>query len=316
MTLESAATAEPERTMPAEERHGIVVGIDGGPPSEAALAWASTKTGTFGPVRPVHAWDYALSAFAPSPFGPGVVPPVAEMEAVAETAAAKCTDSLIGVEHEAAEVRRGDAGMVLVDISKDAELLVVGTRGRGPFRSNVIGSVGRHCADHTAVPLVIVPLGFAPSAQSERIVVGVDGSEGSVDALRWAVANASETAAISALTSWQTPIDGPFDYGVNLGNGGGRKGNGRLKTASFTVFADQMLSLDDLLKSSFASAKRGIELIMPAHVQGTILVKKAGSETIGAGPPVPEPSTSLLLMTGLGLLAAHRSRRSSATQLE
>jgi hypothetical protein len=107
-----------------------------------------------------------------------------------------------------------------------------------------------------------------------------------------------------------------FDYGVNLGNGGGRKGNGRLKTASFTVFADQMLSLDDLLKSSFTSGKSGIEIIMAAHVQGTRLVKKANSETIGAGPPVPEPSTSLLLMTGLGLLAAHRSRRSSATQLE
>ena len=97
-----------------------------------------------------------------------------------------------------------------------------------------------------------------------------------------------------------------FDYGVNFGNGGGKKGNGRVKTASFTLFADQMLSLDDLLKSSFTSGKPGIELIMAAHVQGTRLVKKADSETVGAGPPVPEPSTSLLLMAGLGLLAARR----------
>ena len=101
-----------------------------------------------------------------------------------------------------------------------------------------------------------------------------------------------------------------FDYGVSLGNGAGKKGNGRLKTASFTLFADQALGLGDLFESSFTSGKPGIELIMAAHVQGTDLVGNAGSETVGAGPPIPEPSTSLLLMTGLGLLAARRSRRS------
>jgi len=199
------------------ERRGILVGIDGGEPSRRALAWAAERTDRFGPVRPVHAWDYPLAVWAPSPFGPGAAPPWSEMEAAAKTAAAFCLESLEGVPHEEPEVFHGDAGPVLVEAARDAQLLVVGTRGRGPVRSNVTGSVGRHCADHSSVPLVIVPCHDTPVPYTpcERIVVGVDGSEHSTTALTWAIANAAVDAEIVAITSWQTPVDGPILYGVN-----------------------------------------------------------------------------------------------------
>ncbi|MEM7141145.1 MAG: universal stress protein [Actinomycetota bacterium] len=200
---------------PADERHGIVVGIDGSPASNTALAWAAERTGRFGALRPVHVWNYPMSAFTPVPFGAAPVPPIDEMEAAARDAANACLAELGAVDHEPTDVRRGDPGTVLVDVARDAELLVVGTRSRGPVRSNVIGSVGRHCADHSPVPLVVVPHRDAPvpPAPSERIVVGVDGSDLSVKALRWALSHASEDAEVSAVTAWQTPVDGPLMLG-------------------------------------------------------------------------------------------------------
>jgi nucleotide-binding universal stress UspA family protein len=200
------------------ERRGIVVGVDGSESSQAALEWAVARTDQFGPVRPVHSWDYPISVWAPSPFGPGMAPPAAEMAAAAQEAADKLVAELgDDIPHEAPLVEHGDAGGVLVEAARDAALLVVGTRGRGPVRANVIGSVARHCADHTPVPLVIVPHHdeLVPAVPSERIVVGVDGSDSSHAALRWAVENAPPEAEIHAISAWQTPVDGPILYGVN-----------------------------------------------------------------------------------------------------
>ena len=200
------------------ERRGMVVGIDGTDASQAALDWAATRTAQFGPIRPVHSWDYPVAVWAPTPFGPAAAPPVAEMAAAAQEAALACMAELPDdVPHDPPIVEHGDAGVVLVETARDAQLLVVGTRGRGPVRANVIGSVARHCADHTPVPLVIVPCrdALVPAVASERIVVGVDGSDNSIAALRWAVENAPDNAEISAISAWQTPVDGPILYGVN-----------------------------------------------------------------------------------------------------
>ena len=199
-------------------RRGMIVGVDGSEAAQAALEWAIARTEQFGPIRPVHSWDYPISVWAPSPFGPGMAPPAAEMEAAAQEAAEKLVADLgDDVPHEAPIVEHGDAGTVLVEAARDAELLVVGTRGRGPLRANVIGSVAGHCADHTPVPLVIVPHrdGLVPAGPSERIVVGVDDSDHAHAALRWAVENAPAGAEIHAISAWQTPVDGPILYGVN-----------------------------------------------------------------------------------------------------
>ena len=200
------------------ERRGMVVGVDGSESSRTALEWAVARTDHFGPVRPVHSWDYPISVWAPSPFGPGMAPPAAEMAAAAQEAADKLVTELgVDVPHVAPIVEHGDAGAVLVEAARDAKLLVVGTRARGPVRANVIGSVSRHCADHTPVPLVIVPHHeeSVPVGASEHIVVGVDGSDSSHAALRWAVENAPTEAEVRAISAWQTPVDGPILYGVN-----------------------------------------------------------------------------------------------------
>lgn len=50
----------------------------------------------------------------------------------------------------------GDPSDVLLDAARGAELLVVGSHGRGGFTRTLLGSVSTHCAQHAACPVVIV----------------------------------------------------------------------------------------------------------------------------------------------------------------
>lgn len=80
--------------------------------------------------------------------------------------------------------RRGDAARELIDTGAelDAELIVIGSRGRGPFASAVLGSVSSAVAGGAHSPVLVV----GPSATLGQgpIVAGVDGSEFSLDAAR------------------------------------------------------------------------------------------------------------------------------------
>jgi len=54
------------------------------------------------------------------------------------------------------EAMTGVPGPVLVEVSRGADLLVLGHRGRGAVRSALLGSVGLHCALHASCPVTIV----------------------------------------------------------------------------------------------------------------------------------------------------------------
>jgi hypothetical protein len=88
-----------------------------------------------------------------------------------------------------------------------------------------------------------------------------------------------------------------FDYGVNFGNGGGPKGNGRPSSASFRLELASGGLLDlEMLGDDFA-----------AHVQNTALVEGADSETVGG--TVPEAATGALVALGLVALSSLSPRR-------
>jgi nucleotide-binding universal stress UspA family protein len=87
-------------------------------------------------------------------------------------------------------VEIGDPTDVLAAvISEDAALAVVGSRGRGPTRAAVLGSVSSALAHRSPCPLVVVPPGAQVQlAAAPAIVCGLDGSTAAVRALRSAAA--------------------------------------------------------------------------------------------------------------------------------
>jgi len=108
----------------------------------------------------------------------------------------------------------GDPAKVLVEASADAVLLVVGTRGRGAIVEAVLGSVAAKCAHHSTVPVAVIGV-EGPDAPPTKIVVGLETSEGSRRALRWALAEAALTGAeVHVVHGWQISEPAPDDAGL------------------------------------------------------------------------------------------------------
>jgi nucleotide-binding universal stress UspA family protein len=133
----------------------IVVGVDGSESGQEALTWARRYAREVGGrLTAVIAWHYP-----PMPTGPGMVPPTDyEPEESARSVLARAIaqadeGDLVGVEQVVAQ---GSAAAVLIDRSRDADLLVVGTRGHGGFAGMLLGSVSAPCVHHAHCPVVVV----------------------------------------------------------------------------------------------------------------------------------------------------------------
>lgn len=136
----------------------IVVGVDGSEGAVAALRFAIEEARLRGcGVRAVAAWHIPAAAvdsgLVPIPIDAGDYEQLATatLERTLERAGDAGGVAITPV------VRRGQAAEVLVEAARDADLLVVGSRGRGGFRGLLLGSVSQQCAHHARCPVVIVP---------------------------------------------------------------------------------------------------------------------------------------------------------------
>lgn len=134
----------------------IVVGIDGSPPSKAALRWAVKQAGLTGAVVE------AIMAWEPPDAWYGLVPPTRGLDEYAASADEVLTEVIneaIGPDKPVEIQRRvtkGHPAAVLLNAARDAQLLVVGNRGHGGFAEVMLGSVGQYCTQHAPCPVVIV----------------------------------------------------------------------------------------------------------------------------------------------------------------
>ena len=138
----------------------IVVGVDGSAGAERAVAFAVEEARLRGAtLEAVSVWQVKVFA------GPGffqAAPPSNELiDALRRVAQDAVDNALEDVDTSGIEVRRaavaGVPAEVLVDAAKDADLLVVGSRGLGGFRGLLLGSVSQQCAHHAVCPVAIVP---------------------------------------------------------------------------------------------------------------------------------------------------------------
>ncbi|WP_043323289.1 universal stress protein, partial [Micromonospora sp. M42] len=136
----------------------VVVGVDGSELSTAAVGFAYEEAARRGAsLIVVHAWLY------PTPMGPGdILPLVYDPEALAEESRRVVAESVAGWSQRYPDVPvrqrsiRGAPARVLVEESKDAQLVVVGAHGRGALGGLLLGSVSHAVLHHAHSPLVIV----------------------------------------------------------------------------------------------------------------------------------------------------------------
>ncbi|MFI6845193.1 universal stress protein [Kitasatospora sp. NBC_00085] len=134
--------------------HRIVVGVDGSPSSEKALRWAVTQARLTGTTV-----DAVICWLLPTMYGRAPMSVDRELGHVAEKMLDQAVAHALG-KVRPVEVREtavlGNAAEVLVERSRGAELLVVGSRGHGGFTGALLGSVGQYCVQHSACPVVVI----------------------------------------------------------------------------------------------------------------------------------------------------------------
>lgn len=140
----------------------IVVGVDQSEGAKAALRFALEEARLRrATLRPVHAWQFGYIGAAGfegsySAVGADLSDLHHAAGATLEAALREAIPDAGGVEIDS-RVVEGAPGAVLVDESREADLLVVGSRGHGGFAGLLLGSVGQQCAQHATCPVVIVP---------------------------------------------------------------------------------------------------------------------------------------------------------------
>nr|WP_238352893.1 universal stress protein [Kribbella solani] len=136
----------------------VVVGVDGSAHGRNAIGFAFRFAEEAGEsVRAVLAWH------DPQSTGPGDMRfPVTDPDALEEDSAAVLGEAVAGQAVDHPDVKtteklvHGIAATVLVDESRDASLLVVGSHGRGRLRGLLLGSVSRAVLHHAACPIAVV----------------------------------------------------------------------------------------------------------------------------------------------------------------
>jgi nucleotide-binding universal stress UspA family protein len=181
----------------------ILVGVDGSAAAAAALGWGSRLAQAIGAdVVVANAFEPDQAELCPEQYK-GL-----KREA-GRRLDAEWSDPIIGsgVLHRSLLLSGTPDALLQAAEDQDADLVVVGPRGHGGFARLHIGSTAHHLAHYTTRPLAIVP---APGAAAgfDRIVVGVDGSEGSAHALRWSAALAkASNAEVIAVYAFEPLIE-------------------------------------------------------------------------------------------------------------
>ncbi|GAB3979357.1 universal stress protein [Actinoallomurus acanthiterrae] len=149
----------------------ILVGIDESPAKTAALRWAVDQARLQGSrLRIIHAWELA----------PGEVASLShdQREQKRQVAVAACRTSIEQALCEAApdisadiEILEGPPGPILVELARNASLLVLATHDHPGRRRLTAGSVGHYCLSYAPCPVVTVP-GKPPGVSSRSGITG------------------------------------------------------------------------------------------------------------------------------------------------
>lgn len=196
------------------KRHGIVVAVDGSAASTAAVTWATGEAVMENiPLTVVHAVVTPTATW----------PPVAYPEALAtklEVEGKRLVLDAIKVAQEAMPADRkvtvnrellySAPGLALIKMSDEAEMIVVGSAGRGFLVRSVLGSVSSNLVRHARCPVAIIRDEDLSGLQQLPVLVGIDGSEASERATAIAFEQAYRRGVdVLALHAWSDVVVDP-----------------------------------------------------------------------------------------------------------
>ncbi len=185
----------------------VVVAWDGSPGSRAALTWAARHAKGSGKrleiVSVLQQPESTLGIFPTpvlAPYNPEDVAlmftPAIELVEKTESDLDVTTTQITG--HPVA---------ALLELSRRADLLVLGTRGHGALYSSILGSTSLAVASHASCP-VVVARGECEASDDAPVVVGTDGSQTSAHAVRFAARWAHESGRrLLAVCSAVEPVN-------------------------------------------------------------------------------------------------------------
>jgi len=141
---------------------GIVVGVDGSDHSHRALVWAMRQAARQhvpltvlavrpDPVRPATSIYWGVRAYPEDSHNPEVARKA--IEEIVEQTGNEISETAPQV---TVNVVTGDPAEELIKASRDADMVVVGSRGSGGFASLLMGSVSSKVTHHAASPVVVI----------------------------------------------------------------------------------------------------------------------------------------------------------------
>lgn len=184
----------------------VVVGVDGSPPSLVAAEHAArAAVQRSRPLHLVHGYLHPSGYGIPiNPYEFGVPAPNDEAQSMLERAAAELADRWPGLTIQVRQVA-GGPGATLIEESRRAELVVVGSRGHGGFAGLLLGAVGSQVTAHAHSPVLVVRPTDRPIEVGGPVLVAVDGSESAEVAVGQSADEATRQQAELVLVHVHTP---------------------------------------------------------------------------------------------------------------
>ncbi|OBH07839.1 MULTISPECIES: universal stress protein [unclassified Mycobacterium] len=190
-----------------EQGLGIVVAVDGSQAANAAACWAAREAAMRNvPLTVVHAVATPTATYPPVPYPESLVVRLEDEGKKAIMHAMKIAEDAMPADAKVSigrELVYSAAAPALIKMSDDAEMIVVGTSGRGLLARGVLGSVSSTVVRHANCPVAVVHDVDQPERPDAPVLVGVDGSPISERATELAFDEASRRGVdLVALHAW------------------------------------------------------------------------------------------------------------------
>ncbi len=193
------------------KHRGIVVAVDGSPASDAAVVWAVHDAALRNvALTVVHAVVTPTASWPPMAYPESLAVRLedegkkAVMHAVTLAEEAKPADSKIVIGRE---LVFGNPTTALIEMSHEAEMIVMGTAGHGVLARGVLGSVSSTLARQAHCPVAVIHGDATVPAPDAPVLVGVDGSKTSERATAIAFDEASRRGVdLLAVHAWSDVV--------------------------------------------------------------------------------------------------------------